>query len=84
MARFNRALCVAVLLALGAVLAACKPGAGVTCPPLIPYSKAFQRAAMAELDAIKAPHLEQMLNDYGVTRDAIRACLKARDGKGRK
>jgi hypothetical protein len=37
---------------------------------------------MAELEAIAAPHLEQMLNDYGVTRDAIRACIRHRSKAG--
>jgi hypothetical protein len=69
-----------VLLVL---LSACKPGVAVTCPPLIPYSPEFQKEALAELDRIRAPHLELMLNDYGVTRDAIRACILKRPKTGR-
>ncbi|MDP9137453.1 MAG: hypothetical protein M3N38_04665 [Pseudomonadota bacterium] len=65
---------VMVLLLLGA----CKPGTAITCPPLIPYPADFQKRALIELDAIAAPHLERMLNDYGVTRDAIRACIRRR------
>jgi hypothetical protein len=64
------------------LLAACRPGTALTCPPLIPYAADFQKRAMAELDAIAAPHLEQMLNDYGVTRDAIRACVRRRAKQG--
>jgi hypothetical protein len=32
---------------------------------------------------LAAPHLEQMLNDYGVTRDAIRACVRRRAKQSR-
>lgn len=68
------------LIALAAVLAACKPGAVITCPPLKGYSAEFQAAAAAEYEAVEkiAPHLVQMVDDYGVSRRAIRACLKRR------
>ena len=58
----------------------CSPGARVTCPSLKQYSPEFQAAAGAELQMIldKAPHVVEMINDFGVTRNAIRACIKAR------
>ena len=66
------------LIALALVLAACKQGGAITCPTLRGYSPAFMAAAARELDGIsqKAPHIAQMLNDYGVERDAIRECLR--------
>lgn len=65
---------------LMAGLTECDPKAAITCPPLKQYSKAFQAAAAAEYEAVEktAPHLVQMIDDYGVSRDAIRACLKRR------
>lgn len=58
----------------------CDPKAAITCPPLKQYSKEFQAAAAREYAAIEAaaPHLVQMVDDYGVSRAAIRACLKKR------
>lgn len=48
------------------------------CPPLKIYSKAFQSELKAELDRIMetAPRVMQVIKDYGVTRDMIRACMK--------
>jgi hypothetical protein len=58
----------------------CSPGARVTCPALKQYGPEFQAAAAAELRVIMdtAPHVVQMVNDLGVTRNAIRACLAKR------
>ncbi len=73
-----------MVLALLPVLMAgqCSPGARVTCPALKNYSPEFQAAAKAELQMIldKAPHVVAMINDYGVTRDVIRACIAKRRG----
>ena len=63
------------------LLVGCKGSVTITCPSLVQYSPEFQKAALAELDAIKAPHLEALLADYGILRDAVRACLKRRDAK---
>jgi len=72
--------CLAAAACLALALAGCKPGAAITCPTLKVYSESFKAAASAELDMIeaKAPHIVQMINDYGVERDAIRKCLKLR------
>ena len=68
----------AILLALVLMIAACKQGGAITCPTLKGYSPAFLAAATRELDGLDriAPHVAQMLNDYGVERDAIRECLR--------
>jgi hypothetical protein len=67
-----------MLVALLLLLAACKQGGAITCPTLRGYSPAFMAAAARELEGLSrsAPHVAQMLNDYGVERDAIRECLQ--------
>lgn len=68
----------AILVALVLMLAACKQGGAITCPTLRGYSPAFMAAAARELEGLgrSVPHVAQMLNDYGVERDAIRKCLR--------
>jgi hypothetical protein len=70
-----------LLLALGASLTACKQSVAITCPPLIRYSSDFLKAVDREIAQMDAPYLFQLANDYGVTRDAIRRCIKARGKK---
>lgn len=66
------------MIALALALAACKQGGAITCPTLKGYSASFMSAAARELEGLDrtAPHLAQMLNDYGVERDATRECLR--------
>ncbi len=71
-----RAFSIGLLLAIGLTVAGCNEKTVIVCPQLIPYSKDFQAALDREIAQLDAPYLFQMLNDYGVTRDAIRACLK--------
>jgi hypothetical protein len=71
---------IAVLAAL-LLLSGCKKGDAIVCVPLVPYSADFQKAVDREIAQIEAPYLFQMLNDYGVTRDAIRKCIKRRNKK---
>lgn len=68
----------AILVALVLLLAACKQGGAITCPTLKGYSPAFLADSARELEGLdrNAPHVAQMLNDYGVERDSIRECLK--------
>lgn len=62
------------------LLAACaswgdKPDVSpVTLPPLVQYSPEFQKAAADELSTIqtKAPHVAQLVTDYGKLRCAIK------------
>lgn len=69
-----------IIIALIAVIAlsACKPGASITCPTLRGYSADFMKAAAREYALVEAqaPHLVKLVDDYGIERDAIRACLK--------
>lgn len=69
-------------IVLALLLAGCNQGGAITCPTLKGYSSAFMKSAARELDGLDqtTPHLVQMLNDYGVERDAIRECLKFRNG----
>lgn len=71
----------AIIIAMALALAGCAHGAAITCgPPLKQYSKEFQAKAADEYEAIEpsAPHITQMVDDYGLERTAIRACLKRR------
>ncbi len=69
-------------LALSALLllAACNGPSGVTCPPLKEYSKSFQLELKKELEAVMdtSPNIMIVLKDYGLTRNAIRACVARR------
>lgn len=82
MAHFSKALAIALMAVF---LAGCPDGAGITCMTLKKYSADFQGKAEAEYAMIEkqAPHITQMIDDYGVNRDAIRECL-ARQKKARK
>lgn len=74
----------AILFTTALLLTACEQGGAITCPTLRGYSPAFMAAAAHEFEGLvhNAPHVVQMLNDYGVERDAIRECLRRkRTGK---
>jgi Tfp pilus assembly protein PilP len=68
-------------LCLLLALAGCKQQQAIVCPSLVPYSSDFLKAVDHEIATMDAPYLFQMLNDYSVTRDAIRKCLKRRNKK---
>jgi hypothetical protein len=48
------------------------------CPPLKEYNQEFRTKLAAEMtEALgKYPTILQVITDYGVTRDDIRACIK--------
>lgn len=49
--------------------------AGVSCPPVVPYSPADQARAAAEIKALpEGAVVVRMLSDYAVLRDQVRAC----------
>lgn len=49
--------------------------AGVSCPPVVPYSAADQARAAAEVAALpEGAVVVRMLSDYAVLRDQTRAC----------
>lgn len=59
-------------VALAMALSSCQTVSG--CPPLVAYSRQFQRAAKAEFDRLKAgSRLVVLITDYGKMRDACRA-----------
>lgn len=66
-----------MFITLALLLAGCNQGGAITCPTLKGYSASFMQAAARELESLDrtAPHLAQMLNDYGVERDAVRECF---------
>lgn len=68
-----------VLAGLGACAQPRDQGAPVAsaagCPPLRAYSDDFRKRAVAELDLLPANSaVEEMLTDYAVLRQQIRAC----------
>jgi len=78
MTRISRIVAATLLAALGAC-AQRDPGGPVAsaagCPPLRSYSDDFRKRAVAELDLLPANSaVEEMLTDYAVLRQQIRAC----------
>jgi hypothetical protein len=73
---------VGLVMALGACTAQQPQGGGTVasasaagCPPLRSYSDDFRKRAVAELDLLPGNSaVEEMLNDYAVLRQQIRAC----------
>lgn len=56
-------------------LTACTGTPITICPPIVPYTKADQQAASAELDTLPKPStLGRFMTDYGRLRDVLRAC----------
>jgi len=68
---------IAAVICLAVLLGGCPKGAGITCPTLRQYSPEFMSRVSEQIEMIeaKAPDVVEMLNDYGVERDAIRKCL---------
>ncbi len=49
-----------------------------TCPPVVEYSREFQARAAEELALLpEASAVQDMLTDYAVVRDQLRACKDA-------
>jgi len=74
----KRAAIVMLLIGLAACTAR-EPGGAVAsnagCPPLRSYSDEFRKRAVAELDLLPTNSaVEEMLTDYAVLRQQIRAC----------
>jgi Tfp pilus assembly protein PilP len=71
-----RRLC--LLIAACLALTACKKERQIEvryiCPAIIEYSKEFQAALDREVAQLDAPYLFQILNDFGITRQALRKC----------
>ncbi len=69
---------VLALVWLGACTAperAASSSASAACPPVRSYSDDFRKRAVAELDLLPANSaVEEMLTDYAVLRQQIRAC----------
>jgi hypothetical protein len=46
-----------------------------TCPPLVNYSRSFDQAAGAQIEALPAGSpVTKMIEDYAALRAAVRAC----------
>ena len=69
---------IVVLLGIGACASREPSGAMASaagCPPVRNYSDEFRKRAVAELDLLPANSaVEEMLTDYAVLRQQIRAC----------
>ena len=58
------------------VLSGCVTATRTIAPRPIAYSREFQAATAEELGRINAPHVEQMITDYGRERAKLRALEK--------
>jgi hypothetical protein len=69
----QRALLLLKIAALTTLLAGCNAATSSHCSvPLVAYSKVFQAQADREF-RIAGPNVQQLVTDYGKTRDALRA-----------
>jgi len=66
----------AALLVAGCAMAPKVEPVVSSCPPVRQYSQDFLNAAADELTEIRdrAPHVAQMITDYGAERKALKAC----------
>jgi len=70
----------AVLVAVMSLLSGCATGgsearAVAMCPPVVEYSREFQARAAEELGLLpEGSAIVEMLADYSVMRDQVRAC----------
>ena len=70
------ALAIATSLLTGCAAGGSDPTIATVCPPVVEYSREFQRRAAEELASL--PHgsaIGEMLSDYAVMRDQARACI---------
>ncbi len=68
----KRAASLLLLAPLTMPLKGCQTAPSSGCVPLVPYSVTFQQQAAKELPAA-GKAVQQLVVDYGKTRDAIRA-----------
>jgi hypothetical protein len=71
----------AVLAIATSLLAACvtAPSDGAPCPPVVPYSRELQARAAEELALLpERSAISEMLSDYAVMREQLRACGRFR------
>ena len=61
-----------ILAPLTMLASGCQTAPSSGCVPLVPYSSAFQQQAAKELTSA-GRNVQQLVVDYGKTRDAIRA-----------
>lgn len=75
LAKSSLAVMMALALAACATVSSEQPRvAAVSCPPLVTYSKAFQKDAAGALDALPASSpIPQLIDDYARLRAACRA-----------
>ncbi|MFN4231283.1 hypothetical protein [Parvibaculum sp.] len=70
----------AALAIVASLLTACetvasKPRVTTVCPPVVEYSREFQARAADELDLLpQSSAIAEMLSDYAVMREQVRAC----------
>lgn len=75
--KLRRAVPLIVMLSLGAcAMGGSEGGGSVACPPVVDYSRAEQRQAAGEVEALPegAAAVVRMLADYAVMREQARAC----------
>lgn len=59
----------------GCVPVSSEPGGLAACPPVVEYSREFEARAADELTLLpELSAIAEMLSDYTVMRDQVRAC----------
>lgn len=71
-------LAISMSLLSGCATGASDVGGQGACPPVVEYSREFQARAAEELALLpEASAVQDMLTDYAVVRDQLRACKDA-------
>ncbi len=68
-------LVIATNLLIGCATAGFESGAAAACPPVVEYSREFQARAAEELALLPdGSAIIEIMEDYAVVRDQVRAC----------
>ena len=69
------ALGIVMILLSGCAMVSSEPRASV-CPPVVQYNRETQERAALEVEGLpKGAAITEMLSDYAVLRDQVRACM---------
>lgn len=69
------ALAIAASLLAGCATGGSERGVAAACPPVVEYSVEFQERAAAEVENLPTDSaVPEMLSNYAVLRDQVRAC----------
>jgi hypothetical protein len=71
------ALTIGTSLLSGCATVGSEPGGSSACPPIVEYGRGFQARVASELEMLpERSAIIQMMGDYAVMRDQVRACRR--------